>query len=106
MWQTYVSYRCGATTDDLILPDILKSVGLHGHKCSDPIKKIYYSAYKDDFIRIHCDTFFCFCKQSYLTCQSNTHPYCAECSSLERMTSANDCWSQLAVVLLYLKLKP
>ena len=49
-----VSYSCGATTDDLILPDTLKSVAIRSHNCSDPIEKIYYSAYKDDPICIHC----------------------------------------------------
>ena len=47
-----ISYTCGATTDDLILSDTLQSVGLHSHNCSDPIEKIYYSAYKDDLICI------------------------------------------------------
>lgn len=35
-----ISYTCGATTDDLILPDAFKSVGLRGHDCSDPIEMI------------------------------------------------------------------
>jgi len=49
-----VSYSCGATTDDLILPDTLKSVAIRSHNCSDPNEKIYYSVYKDDPICIHC----------------------------------------------------
>ena len=78
-----------------------QSVGLHSHNCSDLIKKIYYSAYKDDLIWIHCDTFWS-SKQPYLTSQPNTfYPYCADCSSIERMKTANDFWSQLAFVLLY-----
>ena len=36
-----VSYSCGATIADLILPDTLKSVGIPSHNCSDPIEKIY-----------------------------------------------------------------
>ena len=43
-----VSYSCGATIEDLILPDTLKSVGIRSHNCNDPIEKVYYSAYKDD----------------------------------------------------------
>jgi len=49
-----VSYSCDATTDDLILPDTLKSVAIRSHNCSDPNEKIYYSVYKDDPICIHC----------------------------------------------------
>ncbi len=49
-----VSYSCGATMEELILPDTLTSVGIRSHICSDPIEKIYYSAYKDDLICIHC----------------------------------------------------
>ena len=29
-------------------------VGIRSHNCSDPIEKIFYSAYKDDLICIHC----------------------------------------------------
>ena len=48
-----VSYSCGATIDDLILPDTLKNVGIKSKIYSDPIEMIYYSAYKDDLICIH-----------------------------------------------------
>ena len=69
-----ISYTCGATVDDLVLPDNLKSIGIRSHSCSDPIEKIYYSAYKDDLIWIHCgsanslttptssDTFYPYCE--------------------------------------------
>ena len=40
-----VSYSCGATIEDL---DALKCVGIQSHYCSNPIEKIYYSAYKHD----------------------------------------------------------
>ena len=36
-----VSYSCGATIEDLILPDALRSVGIKSHICSDPIEKSY-----------------------------------------------------------------
>ena len=50
-----VSYSCGATVDDLILPDTLKNVGIKSQIYSDLIEMIYYSAYKDDdFMCIHC----------------------------------------------------
>ena len=51
-----ISYTCSASIDDLLLPDTLKSVGLRNHDCSDPIEKVYYSAYKDDLMCIHCGT--------------------------------------------------
>ena len=53
-----ISYSCGATTDDLLLPETL--AGMHGylyirtHDCSDPIEKNYFSANKDDPLCIHC----------------------------------------------------
>ena len=49
-----VSYSCGATIDDFILPDTLKNVGIKSQIYSDPIEMIYYSAYKDDLICIQC----------------------------------------------------
>ena len=49
-----MSYSCGATIEDSILPDTPKSVGIQSHDSSDPIEKIFYSAYKDDLICIHC----------------------------------------------------
>ena len=49
-----VSFSCGASTDDLILPVTLKSVAIQSHNCSDPIEKLCYSAYKDDLICIYC----------------------------------------------------
>ena len=45
-----VSYSCGDTKADLNVPDTLKSVGIGSHNGSDPIEKIYYSAYQDDLI--------------------------------------------------------
>ena len=48
------SYSCCATIDDLILPDTLKNVGIKSQIDSDPIEMMYYSAYKDDLICIHC----------------------------------------------------
>ena len=47
-----VSYSCGATIDDLIL--YTRYTEKWSHIYSDPIEMIYYSAYKDDLICIHC----------------------------------------------------
>ena len=48
-----VSYTCGASLDDLDLPDNLKQVVIRYHNCGDPIEKLYYSAGFED-ICIHC----------------------------------------------------
>ena len=78
-----VSYTCGATTvDDLILPDTLMCVGVRSHDCIDPIEKIYYSAYKDDPICIHCGS------SNTLTLPASAdtfYPYCADCCSSDRI---------------------
>ena len=77
-----VSYSCGATIADLILPDTLKGVGIQGPNCSDPIEKMYCSAYKDDLICIHCGS------TNYLTVpvESDTfYSYCSDCFSFERI---------------------
>ena len=77
-----VSYSCGATIEDLILPDTFKSVGIRSHNCNDPIEKVYYSAYKDDLICIHCGS------PSNLTVPNDSetfYPYCSDCSSLDRI---------------------
>ena len=49
-----ISYSCGATTEDLVLPETLTSVYVRTHDCSDHIEKIYYSAYKDDPLSVPC----------------------------------------------------
>ena len=66
--------------DDLALLDNLKSIGIRSHSCSDPIEKIYYSAYKDDLICIHCGS-----ANSLTTPTSSDtfYPYCVNCSSLD-----------------------
>ena len=77
-----ISYSCGATIEDLILPDTLKSVGIRSHNCSDPIEKIYYSAYKDDLICIHCGS----SNDLTIPVESDTfYPYCSDCLSSERI---------------------
>ncbi len=38
-----MTYTCGATFDDLDIPDNLKAVCIKSHKCYDPIEKLYYS---------------------------------------------------------------
>ena len=77
-----ISYTCGATTDDLILPDTLKSVGVRIHACSDPIEKMYYSAYTNDLICIHCGS----SKNLTIPTTSDVfYPFCVDCSSSDRI---------------------
>jgi len=79
---SYISYSCGATAEDLVLPEALSSVCVRRHDCSDHIEKIYYSAFKDDPLCIHCGN------TVNLTIPSDTdsfYPFCNDCSSKERM---------------------
>jgi len=39
-----IAYTCGATLEELDLPDNLKSVVVRVHNCYDPVEKLYYSA--------------------------------------------------------------
>ena len=74
-----ISYSCGATTEDLVLPDTLC---VRTHDCSDHIEKIYYSAYKDDPLCVHCGSI------TNLTIPGDTdrfYPFCSDSSFKERM---------------------
>jgi hypothetical protein len=48
-----VSYTCGASLEDLALPDSLSSVVIRDHRCGDRIEALYYSAGFEDKC-IHC----------------------------------------------------
>ena len=39
-----ISYTCGATLQELDLPDKFSCVYVREHNCFDPIEKLYYSA--------------------------------------------------------------
>ena len=73
-----ISYSCGATTEEIVLPDTLKSVGIRSHSCDDPIEKIYYSAYKEDPVCIHCGS----THDLTLPDESCAHTFYPYCSSL------------------------
>ena len=49
-----VSYTCGATFEDIELPEELNSVCVRIHKCFDPIEKLYYSCGFPEVICIYC----------------------------------------------------
>ena len=77
-----VSYSCGATTEDLILPEALASVCIRAHECSDHIEKIYYSAYKDDPLCIHCGS----TTSLNIPSESDSfYHFCDDCSPKERI---------------------
>ena len=38
-----MSYTCGATFEDITMPEGLESVCIKVHNCYDPIEKLYYS---------------------------------------------------------------
>ena len=79
-----ISYSCGATTNDLVLPETLACVAIRTHDCGDPIEKIYFSAYKDDPLCIHCGS----TSLDNLTIHKDEdcfYPYCADCSTKDRI---------------------
>ena len=39
-----ISYTCGASLDELDLPDRLSTVVIHNHQCGDGTERLYYSA--------------------------------------------------------------
>ena len=49
-----ISYTCGATFDEVTMPEELKSVCVRVHKCFDPIEKLYYSSGFPEVICIYC----------------------------------------------------
>ena len=69
-----VSYTCGATFNDMEMPNELQSVSVRMHKCYDPIEKLYYSCGFPEIICIYC--------ARTLPETSNTkdyYPQCPEC---------------------------
>ena len=69
-----VSYTCGASLDDLDLPDSLSSVVVRSHQCGDAIERLYYSAGYED-ICIFCAT------ASHLvqSLPDSVYPICSSC---------------------------
>jgi len=69
-----IAYTCGATLEELDLPDNLKSAVVHVHNCHDPVEKLYYSA---DFqpICIYCSS-----EEIETPDQEGYYPQCQECS--------------------------
>ena len=80
-----VSYSCGASIDDLILPESLASIGIKKHSCSDHVEKLYYTFYgSDDPICIHCGS------STELTLPKSSelfYPYCRDSASFVRINN-------------------
>ena len=75
-----LSYSCGATMEDVDLPDDLQCVEIRSHCCSDLIERLYYSAYPEDVLCIHCGE-----TQSVASDIEGAFPYCEECESQPRV---------------------
>ena len=78
-----VSYSCGASIDDLMLPEYLAGIGIRKHSCSDHVEKLYYTVYgSDDPMCVHCgsSTELALPKSSELF-----YPYCHDCASFVRI---------------------
>ena len=72
-----LSYSCGATMDDVNLPDYLKCMEIRSLCCSDPIKRLYYSACPENVLCIHCgDT-----ENLVSKLVDGAFPYCKDCES-------------------------
>ena len=49
-----VSYTCGASLEDLALPNSLSSIVIRDHRCGDRIEALYYSAGFEDMRTLCC----------------------------------------------------
>ena len=81
-----ISYTCGATFSDVLMPDDLSSVCIRVHKCYDPVEKLYYSCGFTDLICIYCSK--TLPSADDLTTTEH-YPQCSNCSSkppLKRQT--------------------
>ena len=63
------------------LPNYLKCVEIRSHCCFDIIERLYYSAYPEDILCIHCgDT-----ENLVRDSEEGAFPYCKECESRPRI---------------------
>ena len=76
-----ISYTCGARIDDLQLPERLTCVKIRAHQCSDPIERLYYSAYPDDILCIHCGSTENIVERE----DTAVYPFCTACTTKVRM---------------------
>jgi hypothetical protein len=81
-----ISYSCGATFEDITMPEGLESVCVKRHNCYDPIEKLYYSCGFEP-ICIYCAA------SDGLEFNSGNasdyYPQCDNCSLKPRIMKAN-----------------
>ena len=68
-----ISYTCGASLDELDLPDRLSTVVIRNHQCGDTIERLYYSAGYED-ICIYCAT-----TSNLVQSLQDSYPICSSC---------------------------
>ena len=68
-----ISYTCGASLDELDLPDRLSTVVIRNHQCGDAIERLYYSAGYED-ICIYCAT-----TSNLVQSLQDSYPICSSC---------------------------
>ena len=71
-----ISYTCGATFSDVVMPEGLQCVCIRHHNCYDPVEKLYYSCGFPDVICIYCS------KMLPSTSESEDrefYPQCSDC---------------------------
>jgi hypothetical protein len=73
-----VSYSCGASFEDLDLPENLKSVCVKYHECNEPVEKLYFSSGYSP-ICIYC----CSVESlSHTSIDSEFYPQCESCNNI------------------------
>lgn len=71
-----VSYTCGASLEDLDLPESLRQVVIRDHQCGDSIEKLYYSAGYEDIC------IFCAATSDLVEdLPSSAYPICDSCNA-------------------------
>lgn len=73
-----ISYSCGATLNELNLPDNLKQVCVKHHECHDPIEKLYYSS-GFELICVHCGGALDSANSKIADTNSPQYPQCSLC---------------------------
>ena len=69
-----LSYTCGARFSELHLPECLECVEVREHQCSDDIEKLYYTAYPNDVLCIHCGSV-----ENIMDYEDGIYPICSGC---------------------------
>ena len=68
-----MSYTCGATFEDITMPEGLESVCIKVHNCYDPIEKLYYSCGFEPIC--------IYCGKVEVQVHAENYPQCLDCTS-------------------------